>query len=214
MGEDKTLTELWTWVDRKPTTLRCLSSLTRSIESNRILSSPTTKVFDYDFAYQGILGIWEGLPRIAQATPDLPPVPTSSVMHSAAVSPASSYRNLLDIPPSTHTPANNAFAFPGFNNESMNGGRKKSKLSSQRSRSPADASHGEFYEAVRHILARRGVSLGREKDRTKALWRPHTATNKLAQRRLALELCGWNLGDENLSDAITRYVTNFLYGNA
>jgi hypothetical protein len=70
--------------------------------------------------------------------------------------------------------------------------KRRSKLS-RRSRSPAESIHGDFHDAVVTLLGKRGITVG-----AKTTWRPLVATGKLPQRRLALELCTWDVEDESM----------------
>lgn len=65
------------------------------------------------------------------------------------------------------------------------------------SQSFEDLSYGDFNAAIMAILSRQGVE--------KTSWSPALRTNKSAQRELALQLCGWYLRGDALSDAIKKY---------
>ncbi|KAF9227102.1 WD40 repeat-like protein [Gyrodon lividus] len=64
------------------------------------------------------------------------------------------------------------------------------------SQSSDDLSYGDFNAAITALLPRQG---------TEKSWSPALRTNKLAQRELALQLCGWYLKDEDLSNAIKKW---------
>lgn len=70
-------------------------------------------------------------------------------------------------------------------------------LPSTFSQSFEDLSYGDFNAAVTAMLSRQGVE--------KQSWSPALRTNKSSQRELALQLCGWYLRDDELSDAIKKY---------
>jgi hypothetical protein len=74
-------------------------------------------------------------------------------------------------------------------------------LPSAFSQSFEDLSYGDFNAAITAILSRQGME--------KTSWSPalRTNTNKSAQRELALQLCGWYLRGDELSDAIKKYET-------
>lgn len=65
------------------------------------------------------------------------------------------------------------------------------------SQSFEDLSYGDFNAAITVILSRQGVE--------KQTWSPALRTNKSPQRELALQLCGWYLRSNELSDAIRKY---------
>jgi hypothetical protein len=87
--------------------------------------------------------------------------------------------------------------------------KRRSRLA-RRARSPAESLHGDFHDAVAAILARRGIVIGSAKDKDKdkagAGWRPLVVTAKLPQRKLALELCTWDLEDESIQRMAKRSV--------
>lgn len=60
-----------------------------------------------------------------------------------------------------------------------------------------DLSYGDFNAAITAVLSRQGME--------KTSWSPALRTNKSAQRELALQLCGWYLRGDELSDAIKKY---------
>lgn len=69
-------------------------------------------------------------------------------------------------------------------------------LPSAFSQSFEDLSYGDFNAAIAAILSRQGIE--------KTSWSPALRTNKSAQRELALQLCGWYLREDELSDAIQK----------
>lgn len=75
-------------------------------------------------------------------------------------------------------------------------------LPSAFSQSFEDLSYGDFNAAITAILSRQGVE--------KTSWSPALRTNKSAQREVALQLCGWYLKGDELSDAIKKYGTSLV----
>lgn len=65
------------------------------------------------------------------------------------------------------------------------------RLSSHRSHAHEDGFHGN-YTAALNTLTTRG-------DLDKSTWKPTTNTEKGAHRRLALALCNWKAGEEEIS---------------
>jgi WD repeat-containing protein mio len=130
-------------------------------------------------------------------------------MPSATTSPASSHRTLLDVPSSgSHSSA--SFTFPASSSSSSDPSsshtyKRRSRIS-RRSRSPADSVHGDFHDAVVSVLARKGIIMGGSKEKANSGWRPSVMTNKLHQRRLALELCAWDLGNEVVQTSAKRWL--------
>lgn len=180
-GDDKSLPELWKWIDH----------------SRRILSAPTSQVNGFDFAHQGVMGIWEGLPTIPQfaAPPDVPP---PSPVHSVSSSPVMGYRLLEHQQPQFQ---GDNLLFPSSNVDS--GIRRRGKGSSRRNKSPSEAAYGDFHDAIVAVLDRSGIIC--EKDQPGMLRGSSLATNKVHHRRLALRLCGWTVGDDELIETIKRW---------
>jgi hypothetical protein len=75
--------------------------------------------------------------------------------------------------------------------------RSRSRHKGHRSHSPADELHGDFQAAIAAIGSRKGVDPLR--------WRPLVSTNKLIQRQVALQLCGWSLKEEELNNTIQQW---------
>ena len=69
-----------------------------------------------------------------------------------------------------------------------------------------DSPSEEFSSVVATILA--------ENDPERTPWKPAVSTGKLAQRRLALHLCGWSLAEEDLASAIKRWEKEHKYSQA
>ncbi|KAH0828074.1 hypothetical protein J3R83DRAFT_3729 [Lanmaoa asiatica] len=70
-------------------------------------------------------------------------------------------------------------------------------LPSTFSQSFEDLSYGDFNAAITAILTRQGLE--------KTSWSPALRTNKSPHRELALQLCGWYLRGDELSDAIKKW---------
>ena len=69
-----------------------------------------------------------------------------------------------------------------------------------------DSPSEEFSSVVATLLA--------ENDPERTPWKPAVATNKTAQRRLALHLCGWSLAEEDLAAAVKRWEKEHRYSQA
>ena len=67
--------------------------------------------------------------------------------------------------------------------------------SSERSRSPDDL-FGSWSAALHSLAARRGTD--------RSTWKPTVPTNKLVQRQIALQVCGWSVREEELTAAVKR----------
>ncbi|KAI0949126.1 hypothetical protein AcW1_008824 [Taiwanofungus camphoratus] len=157
--EDCALAELWRWLHN----------------AQQVLSVPTPRLEGYNFAYQGLFGIWEGL-RSSQSQASSSGHPTPRMPQRTT---------LLDIPGST---------MPALDT----GMGAHSKHGSQRRSHPPNTALPEDYLAAVNTLNDRSSS-------QQHVWRPAVATAKLAQRRLALQLCGWSLGEDDLAHMIKRW---------
>ncbi|KAF8493614.1 hypothetical protein JB92DRAFT_2998338 [Gautieria morchelliformis] len=156
------LYELWTWIER----------------SRNLLSQGASRIHGFEFANQGVLGIWEGLQPVAR-TPSLE-------------------RNQNVEPPQVHE-GNTLLSLP---DEDADGyrtpNRRRRRRSLRRSHSPLDQLHGDFSAAVHALNIRRGY------DRA-SVAKISVSTSRLAQRRFCLSLCGWNQGDDELLRAVARW---------
>ena len=137
---------------------------------------PTPRLHGYDFSYQGLLGIWEGFNPSS--------VPTQ---HFSEDTPAPGQHSLLlDVPvPQVY-----------HSHTSSTGSAGQERRTSHRSRSPADDLFGSWSAALHSLAARRGTD--------RSSWKPTVSTNKLVQRQIALQVCGWSLREEELTAAVKR----------
>ena len=151
-------------------------------DAQRLMSSPSPVIEGYNFAYQGLSGIWEGFkpihpsPRSGQPTPRMP---ARSALFDAA-SPLLAPLNL---------------EVPHHRSSSKHTGRKRSQV-------PASTLPEHFLIAIDELNARCGSM------ESGAGWKPSVATARLSQRRFALQLCGWSLAQDTLARAIRRWVAD------
>ncbi|KAH7888971.1 hypothetical protein F5I97DRAFT_2006108 [Phlebopus sp. FC_14] len=153
------LSDLWTWI----------------CHSRENMCVPTSRIHGYDFSYQGVSGIWEGIPALPH-----PPENRSSVSSLGDLLSASSGGTAVD---SIHPSRSSSIATFG--------------PSSSYFQTMDDLSYGDFNAAIDALLLRQGPG--------KKLWSPTLRTNKLSQRQFALQLCGWYLNEDELSNAITKW---------
>lgn len=150
-------------------------------DSHDVLSLPTPRLHGYDLSYQGLQGIWDGIPTMVIQSQPLP----------AEDTPVAGPRPfLLDLPPpglSSH---------PSYSTSS--GNMLQERQTSRRSHSPVDDLHGNWPAALAALAARRGAD--------SSSWKPTVATAKLVQRQIALQLCGWSLREDELMAAIKRFI--------
>ena len=144
------------------------------IPSNKMLSFfldtktlVSSKLHGIDFSYQGILGIWEGL------EPSAPQEFVSLLdgLDLASPSEASSV-TLGEVGPSVDVAAS-----------------LRPRLSYKQSQRMGDGFHGA-YAAALNVLNTRGNS-------EKSVWKLTVSTHKAHQRRLALDMCNWRVGEED-----------------
>ncbi|CDO72505.1 hypothetical protein BN946_scf184980.g46 [Trametes cinnabarina] len=159
------LSELWLWVHH----------------AQQLLSTPSPMIDGYNFAYQGLLGIWDGFRAVRHHPPSNQPTPRMHVRST-----------LFDGPAASPLLAPLTLDAPRRSNSKHSGGRK-------RSRPPAPAFPEEFLAAIEVLNARSGIS------DSAAAWKPSVHTAHLGQRRFALQLCGWSLAQEDLARAIKRW---------
>lgn len=134
----------------------------------------------YNFAYQGLLGIWEGFR------------PTRPHPSSNQPTPRMARSALFDGPAPSPKLTALSLEVPHRSSSKQSGGRK-------RSRPPASALPDDFVAAIEELNARSGNS------ESVAAWKPSVGTARLAQRRFALQLCAWSLAHDDLARAIKRY---------
>jgi hypothetical protein len=197
-GGEKTLPELWTWLERTSSRTAGQLCLTWPTDTQQLLGTPEAKTLGFDFALQGLIGIWEGLPFLGPApTPNA--YTPSPLPASASASPLMSQRILVDGESLNLTPSPSLLSFPSAHpphrSSSLQGRRNKPP---RRAISPSGATYGNYQDAVIAILTRQPLA-GHEKEKHTPAWRPAVRTDKMAQRRLALALSGWNAGQENPS---------------
>ncbi|KAH8119136.1 WD40 repeat-like protein [Phellopilus nigrolimitatus] len=135
-------------------------------DSKHLLTFGTSKIHGIDFSYQGILGIWEGL----EASASQEVVSLLDSLDLAAPSETSSI-TLNDSGPSVDV---NASLRP--------------HLTSSKNHRPDDGFHGNYTAALNTLNSRSNAD--------KSMWRPTVHTDKNPQRRLALALCNWRVGEE------------------
>lgn len=146
-------------------------------DSQQLLSVPTSIVEGYNFSYHGIWGIWEGFRPVHRP-------------FSANPTPRIPSRGLLlDTAPSS---------IYSHNADPLSHRAGPRPTGRGRSLPPPDHNHDDFLDAISIVNTRR--------DNGKIPWQPAVRTHKLAQRQLALYLCGWNLADGDLNHAIKRYL--------
>ncbi|KAI0355754.1 hypothetical protein OH77DRAFT_1402535 [Trametes cingulata] len=166
-SDGSVLSELWLWIHH----------------AQHLLSIPSPIIEGYDFAYQGVLGIWEGFrptrrhPPSSQPTPRMPARSASAFFDGPGASPLLAPLS-LDVHHRSHS--------------RHSGGRK-------RSRPPPSALPEDFVAAIEELNARSGNS------ESVAAWRPSVHTARLAQRRFALQLCERSLAQDDLARSIKRW---------
>ncbi|KAJ7067827.1 hypothetical protein C8F01DRAFT_1115851 [Mycena amicta] len=175
------LSDLWHWINT----------------AQDFLCVPTPRLHGYDFAYHGIIAIWEGFAPIGG--------------HPSA---ATSTNATPHAEPSLLLP--DVLTFRG-NSRSQSRTRRSHSQTAARSFSPADELHGNFNAALNALALRSG-----ERDKNKegdhrdnfgfgGLSSTSTArfagvtTSRPLQRQLALQLCGWSLKEEDLWNNVKRW---------
>lgn len=151
-----------------------------------MLSVHSSLLEGYDFSYQGILGIWEGF---------RPSHPQISAPHPTPRLPQRSL--LLDTAQNT---------LSNLITESQQGRSRSRQADRRKTQTLIDSPSEEFSSVVAALLA--------ENDPERTPWRPAVPTNKPAQRRLALDLCGWSLAEEDLAAAVKRWEKEHKYTQA
>ncbi|TFK74207.1 hypothetical protein BDN72DRAFT_813031 [Pluteus cervinus] len=178
----QTLSEIWDWI----------------WHSQDLLCTPTSRIHGYDFAFQGLIGIWEGFSPISNS----PPTQSHHHTHRNSIESTqsqSSYQtsnsNLLD----PHTIPSIQEQHPGPPRRHNSHHNSNSNNSNRRSTSPfqGDSLHGNFYAALNALASRNGMD--------KAPWKPGVATSRPLQRQVALWICGWGFREEDMNRAIDRW---------
>ena len=172
----RTLSDLWAWIDRKLFFKKnSLIAVGHGFtDSQEVLCVPTPRLYGYDFSYQGLLGIWEGFNPSSVRAP---------IQNFSESTPTHGQRSLLlDLP-------------VGQVHHSRAGSTGSGGHSSRRSHSPTDDFFGSWSAALHSLAARR-------KDHSS--WKPTVSTDKLVQRQIALQVCGWSVREEELSAAVKR----------
>jgi WD repeat-containing protein mio len=156
------------------------------LDARNLLSVHSSLLDGYNFSYQGILGIWEGF---------RPSRPEISAPHPT---PRLPQRSLLLEPPQTQLSSLLSDA------QHL---RSRSRQPENRNRSFTEGpSSEEFSNVVATLLA--------ENDPERTAWKPAVSTTKPEQRRLALDLCGWSLAEEDLNSAVKRWEKDHKYSQA
>ncbi|KAI1787427.1 hypothetical protein LXA43DRAFT_1029054 [Ganoderma leucocontextum] len=159
--ENLIVSELWLWVHH----------------SQRLILSPSPIIEGYNFAYQGLAGIWEGFRPIRPSPPSGQPTPRTAprntLFDASTASPLLAPLN-LDAPPRPN---------------SKHARRK-------RNQPPASSLPEDFLSAIDELNRRSGSS---------EAWKPSVSTLRLSQRRFALQLCGWSLAQDDLARAVRRW---------
>ncbi|KAI0071900.1 hypothetical protein K474DRAFT_1629835 [Panus rudis PR-1116 ss-1] len=184
--DDTSLSDIWLWINH----------------TQQLMSYPTSLVEGYNFAYQGIWGIWDGF-RPSQT--HISAHPTPRVPH----------RNLLD-PPTTLASALNLDmkrTRSGSRHGGGGSGGGGSGGARRRSRPPSDVIIPDEFLGAIAVLNSRKESTGVDGGGGSS-WQPSVPTAKLSQRQLALYLCGWNLAEEDLTYAIKRWEKEHRHSQA
>ncbi|TBU61554.1 hypothetical protein BD310DRAFT_872921 [Dichomitus squalens] len=164
------LSELWSWIQH----------------SQRLVFSPSPIIEGYNFAYQGLIGIWEGFRPIRPSPPSGQPTPRMPARSALFDGPSASP---LLIPSSLELPP-----------------RPSSKHTSRRrNQVPTSSLPEDFLNAIDELNMRSGSS---------ETWKPSVSTARLSQRRFALQLCGWSLAQDDLARAIQKWEKEGKYSQA
>jgi len=158
-------------VERSDTDRSALSDIWKWMYHSRSVLSlgSGSRVHGIDFAYQGVLGIWEGL---ATTVPELTGQLVSLDLAGISGSPPMGQSELspgLDL--------SSTAASPFFSNRSNS----------------ADAPHGNY------ITALNALNTQREALTEKGMWKPAVHSVKSPHRKLALALVNFKIGDEDIA---------------
>ena len=157
----------------------CLGNADIDTDAKHLLAFGSAKVHGIDFSFQGILGIWEGL----EASPSQDMI---------------SLLDGLDLASPSELPTNAPVESPHLGvdvNASL-----RPRLSASKSQRMVDGFHGNYTAALNTLNSR--SNLNSDKFTFKSSVHP----DKIQRRKLALALCNWKAGDEE----IARYTMHFL----
>lgn len=153
-----------------------------STGSKNALDVESSRVYGFDFAYQGVLSIWEGL------------TPTSSSRSSATFeTPQPS-----DSSAPTRTSSSTAIPAPG-SRPNINSRRLS------RTRSTLDPTRLQYETAIETVTSRKSVSLGGIVGVKKEMPKAMVGSSRLTRRQYALSLCDWDLTDAEFEEQIQLY---------
>ena len=156
------------------------SSHSLSTDLHWFIDSPTPEIYGYNFAYRGILSVWEGFPPSHQSH-----VTTTTTAATTATS----------VQPTPRLPHRSLLLEEGGpESQRHRSGSRHATGRRRHSKGPAEAVPEEYLSAIATLTAR--------KDSGQSNWKPAVATAKLPQRQLALYMCGWALTDEDLVGAV------------
>lgn len=144
------------------------------LDAKQLLAFGSSKVHGIDFSFQGIMGIWEGLE--ASPSQDMMSILDGLDLASPSESPAArgeSPHRSVDVNASLH-PRLNTF--------------KSQKL--------VDGFHGNYTAALNTLNSR--TDLVNEK----LAFKSPLHSDKVQRRRLALALCNWKAGDEQIARSV------------
>lgn len=156
--------------------LECRDNYQRcDTDTHEFLSLPSSRLEGFNFAYQGISGIWEGF---RSSRPQTSANPTPRMTDRPLSDTSGQLVSALRVEPRSR--------------------RSASKHSTRRRSHPPSALQSEEFLSAINSLNERTI-FGSESN-----WKPSVATSKLAQRRCALQLSGWDLGEEELVSSVER----------
>ena len=144
-------------------------------DSQKLLGVPPAALDGYNFAYQGIWGIWEGF---RPARPQVSVQPTPRLAQRGL---------LLDVPPA---PIPNLILETASTRSHSRAGRRTRPGGGGGGGGGVDTQNDEFALAVNSLLVQTAPE--------QLAWSPAVPTGKLAQRRLILRLCEWSLAEEDM----------------
>lgn len=185
---DAVLSQIWLWIDREFLHFSRFLGLAqlRCPDTQNLLAVHSSLLDGYNFSYHGILGIWEGF-RPSRPHPSAPhPTPRIAPRSLLLETPQTSLSNLIS--------------------ESQQPRSRSRQAEKRKSQAIPDGPSEEFSSVVATLLS--------ESDPERTTWRPAVSTSKPAQRRFALDLCGWSLAEEDLASAVKRWEKEHKYSQA